>query len=218
MSLDKLVDSTQLDSGLTSVADAIRAKSGGSSQLAFPAGFVSEIQAIPSGGGGSNNSFEVVDVVVDNKKANATLPIPISDASKDNYLMIYSVVESGVYSNGVLTMDQSPTVPASLNIPIFGTCLRVSNNGKVTFTGTAVGTSLSNKFMHRMSSVARASVSSYGNANIDENGETLDTQNSTITIGAQYGFGAVGYYFKYRVYIHGWNNGQSSGNTTIYTV
>lgn len=52
MSADKLVDSTQLDSDLTSVANAIRAKSGGSSQLAFPAGFVSEIQAIPSGGGG----------------------------------------------------------------------------------------------------------------------------------------------------------------------
>lgn len=47
------VDSTQLDSDLTSVANAIRAKSGGSSQLAFPAGFVSEIQAIPSGGGAS---------------------------------------------------------------------------------------------------------------------------------------------------------------------
>lgn len=52
MAVDKLVDSTQLDSDLTSVANAIRAKSGGSSQLAFPAGFVSEIQAIPSGGGG----------------------------------------------------------------------------------------------------------------------------------------------------------------------
>lgn len=51
MAVDKLVDSTQLDSDLTSVANAIRAKSGGSSQLAFPAGFVSEIQAIPSGGG-----------------------------------------------------------------------------------------------------------------------------------------------------------------------
>lgn len=37
---------------LTSVANAIRAKSGGSSQLAFPAGFVSEIGNIPSGGGG----------------------------------------------------------------------------------------------------------------------------------------------------------------------
>ena len=52
MAVDKLVDSTQLDSDLTSVANAIRAKSGGSNQLAFPAGFVSEIQAIPSGGVG----------------------------------------------------------------------------------------------------------------------------------------------------------------------
>lgn len=51
MSVDKLVDSTQLDADLTSVADAIRAKSGGSGQLAFPAGFVSEIGNIPSGGG-----------------------------------------------------------------------------------------------------------------------------------------------------------------------
>lgn len=49
MSVDKLVDSSQLDTDLTSVANAIRAKSGGSSQLAFPAGFVSEIQAIPTG-------------------------------------------------------------------------------------------------------------------------------------------------------------------------
>lgn len=52
------VDSTQLDSDLTSVANAIRAKSGGSSQLAFPAGFVSEIQAIPSGGGGGLEEFD----------------------------------------------------------------------------------------------------------------------------------------------------------------
>lgn len=37
-------------SDLTSVANAIRAKSGGSSQLAFPAGFVSEIGNIPTGG------------------------------------------------------------------------------------------------------------------------------------------------------------------------
>ena len=50
MALDKIVDSAQLDSDLTSVANAIRAKSGGSGQLAFPAGFVSEIGNIPSGG------------------------------------------------------------------------------------------------------------------------------------------------------------------------
>lgn len=50
MAVDKLVDSTQLESDLTSVADAIRAKTGGTADLAFPAGFVSEIQAIPTGG------------------------------------------------------------------------------------------------------------------------------------------------------------------------
>lgn len=52
MALDKLVDSTQLDNNLTSVANAIRAKSGGTGQLAFPAGFVSEIGNISGGGGG----------------------------------------------------------------------------------------------------------------------------------------------------------------------
>lgn len=52
MAVDKLVDSTQLDADLTSVANAIRAKSGGSGQLSFPSGFVSEIDAIPTGGGG----------------------------------------------------------------------------------------------------------------------------------------------------------------------
>lgn len=53
MAFDKLVDSAQLDSDLTSVANAIRAKSGTSGQLAFPAGFVSEINAISGGGGGT---------------------------------------------------------------------------------------------------------------------------------------------------------------------
>lgn len=51
MAVDKLVDSAQLDSDLEDIADAIRAKSGGSSPLAFPSGFISEIGNIPSGGG-----------------------------------------------------------------------------------------------------------------------------------------------------------------------
>ncbi len=61
MALDKMVDSTQLDSDLTSVADAIRAKSGGSGQLAFPSGFVSEIGNIPSGGGGDYVASDWLD-------------------------------------------------------------------------------------------------------------------------------------------------------------
>lgn len=51
MAVDKLVDSSQLNSDLVSVANAIRAKSGGSSPLSFPAEFISEIGNIPSGGG-----------------------------------------------------------------------------------------------------------------------------------------------------------------------
>lgn len=50
MAVDKLVDSTQLDSDLTSVANAIRTKGGTSAQLAFPAGFVSAIGDIQTGG------------------------------------------------------------------------------------------------------------------------------------------------------------------------
>ncbi len=50
MSVDKLVDSTQLDADLTSVANAIRTKGGTSASLAFPAGFVQAVQAIPTGG------------------------------------------------------------------------------------------------------------------------------------------------------------------------
>lgn len=46
MSVDKLVDSTQLDADLTSVADAIRTKGGTSAQLAFPNGFISAVEAI----------------------------------------------------------------------------------------------------------------------------------------------------------------------------
>ena len=48
MAVDKLVDSTQLDTDLTSVANAIRTKGGTSAQLAFPSEFVAAINAISS--------------------------------------------------------------------------------------------------------------------------------------------------------------------------
>lgn len=61
MAVDKLVDSAQLDADLTSVANAIRTKGGTSGQLAFPAGFVSAVEAIETGGGGGE-----IDPLVDN--------------------------------------------------------------------------------------------------------------------------------------------------------
>ena len=58
MAVDKLVDSTQLDADLTSVANAIRTKGGTSAQMAFPAGFVSAVQNI------SGNLQPVASVLV----------------------------------------------------------------------------------------------------------------------------------------------------------
>ena len=42
------------DTELTSVANAIRTKGGTQAQLEWPAGFVSAVEALPSGGGGAN--------------------------------------------------------------------------------------------------------------------------------------------------------------------
>lgn len=61
MAVDKLVDSTQLDADLTSIANAIRTKGGTSAQLAFPAGFVSAVEAIPTGG----DTHEVARKILD---------------------------------------------------------------------------------------------------------------------------------------------------------
>lgn len=63
MAYDKLVDSSQLNSDLGDVADAIRAKSGGSSQLAFPSGFISEIGNISTGGGGGASLPSVISKI-----------------------------------------------------------------------------------------------------------------------------------------------------------
>lgn len=50
MAVDKLVDSTELDNGLTTIANAIRTKGGTSAQLSFPSGMAQAIADLPSGG------------------------------------------------------------------------------------------------------------------------------------------------------------------------
>ena len=62
MALDKAIDSAQLDANLTTIAEAIRAKGGTSDALVFPSGFVSAVQAIQAGGGGTMPSASSKDV------------------------------------------------------------------------------------------------------------------------------------------------------------
>ena len=54
MAIDKAVDSAALDAGMTSVADAIRAKAGTTGPLAWPDGFITAISGIETGGGGAS--------------------------------------------------------------------------------------------------------------------------------------------------------------------
>lgn len=75
------------DTDLTSIADAIRAKSGGSSQLAFPAGFVSEIGSIETGGGGG---LPLEDVL--NRSVTGDVDITVSNSwpGNANYMVCYN--------------------------------------------------------------------------------------------------------------------------------
>ena len=105
MPLDKLVDSAQLDSDLEDVADAIRAKSGGSSQLSFPSGFVSEIGSIPSPSGYS----ETGTVSFHTGEALGTLTVPVSSSllALDDFVIAIRPIKTWVLVGGVWTERNS---------------------------------------------------------------------------------------------------------------
>lgn len=69
MEYDKVVDSAALDTQLTSIADAIRAKTGGSNSLVFPDGFLQAIAAIQAGGGGGSAKIATGTVIPANDES-----------------------------------------------------------------------------------------------------------------------------------------------------
>ena len=64
MALDKVVDSAALDTEMTSVANAIRAKTGNTDTLAWPDGFATAIAGI-TGGGGAGLAYDMGEFVLD---------------------------------------------------------------------------------------------------------------------------------------------------------
>lgn len=95
MAIDKLVDSSQLDTDLTSIANAIRAKGGTSAQLTFPNEFVTAINAI-SGGGGSTL---ITKTITENGTYTAT------DDSADGYSEVTVNVPTGGGGGAVSESD-----------------------------------------------------------------------------------------------------------------
>ena len=88
MAVDKLVDSTQLDSDLTSVANAIRTKGGTSAQLTFPTDFVSAIQNLPSGGGGGLTLLGSGSYTKASDSASINIPVTYTGTPKEYYYYI----------------------------------------------------------------------------------------------------------------------------------
>lgn len=97
MALDKLVDSTQLDTDLASVANAIRTKGGTSAQLAFPADFVSAIAAI-SGGGGGGLEYETGTFTPASDTSNPTISFAKSHSTRPFVALIADL--GATQSNG----------------------------------------------------------------------------------------------------------------------
>lgn len=102
MVINKIVNATQLDDDLTDIADAIRAKSGGSAALAFPQGFVSEIGNIPSGGGGI--SADEIAETADNNHPSITGAVVLTRAMTIRAYAFSGTRISSVSSDKAITL------------------------------------------------------------------------------------------------------------------
>lgn len=98
MAYDKAVDSTQLDAGLTEIANAIRTKGGTEEQLIFPGGFASAIQAITTGGGAG------VDIVI---TSTITNPTEFANVISNSTGLAQYVFAVKAYKNGVMVNNQA---------------------------------------------------------------------------------------------------------------
>lgn len=116
MAIDKAVDSTLLNADLTSVANAIRAKGKTSAQLAFPAGFVSAVNAIPTSEPPSGtkqisitqNGTSTTDV---SGYANAEVTANVSQMQRLILRPDAELVESWAYDKRIVA-DEGIAIPA----------------------------------------------------------------------------------------------------------
>jgi len=148
-------------------------------------------------GAGSKVLFQTMDITVDNTSV-YEIALPVDDNTLDNYVVDYTCIETGVYTDGVLTIDDVPTFPISMNLPVFGMGIRLKEQLK--FNGNFGAIEQTNKYYNCTAGVVRASLSTY--AQIDR----LQIGNNGLGISSQYNFGKSGYYFKFRFMVYGWNN------------
>ena len=131
MALDALVDSTQLNSDLTDVADAIRAKTGGTDPLAFPNEFISEIGSISGGGG----TYQLLASGTYTNTVRATMNIPVTYSGTPTMVAVIlnttptpNVAKTIAWLNGLIQLPNSIQTDFGLSIDTLNHAQAVNNN------------------------------------------------------------------------------------------
>lgn len=99
MAFDKVVDSAALDAEMTSVANAIRAKTGNTDTLAWPGGFLTAIAGI-TGGGGAGLAYDMGEFVLDaDTKALDPPSIPHNLGEVPEFILVWTDDFAGLSEN-----------------------------------------------------------------------------------------------------------------------
>lgn len=161
MAENKVVNTTQLEADLTSIASAIREKTGGSDSLAFPNGFVSAIDGLAT----SNNLYFFLDekfTLVDGISVRSSAVVFTSEKLKslsDYHMLVIEKTSAVTVSNGIYLHVIIPNSP-------------IGNFGKVFY-----GTSATN------SPVNLSSGTYANNLTIDNGSITIQTNTNQVEAG-----------------------------------
>lgn len=123
MAIDKAIDSTEFDSKLTTVADAIRTAGRTNATMSFPTGMVDAISSLSSGGGGTEelsallkifgcSEYEISVVQEDASYLNQRINIPITNENlKSSLRLILIPAADSLFP--VNTVNKAPVLRAA---------------------------------------------------------------------------------------------------------
>lgn len=143
------------DADLTSVANAIRTKGGTSAQLAFPSGFVSAVEAIPTGGGGASMQSGTITLAAD-IPSNGNLTAPL-DGAISNFVFYVNTFPSSSFPGGWQTVGG-----VWFNSDGWGLCRYNDANYSVSTGGTVTATASSISFQIRYKIPAGTTIKWFG--------------------------------------------------------
>lgn len=131
MAVDKAIDSTEFDSKLTSVADAICTAGGTTATMSFPTGMVDAISSLSSGGGGTEelsallkifgcSDYEISVVQEDASYPLQRINIPINNETLKSSLRLILIpgTDSLFPANTVKKSPILRAIPSA--VPVFG--------------------------------------------------------------------------------------------------